>query len=52
MAALNYDFEGIQLLMKYGADKDFKLEDGQTALDMAKEQNAKRVIALLTAEGN
>lgn len=50
MAALNDDVEGIQLLLKYGANKDLKLEDGQAALDMAKEVNAKKVIALLTAE--
>lgn len=50
MAALNDDVEGIQLLLKYGADKEFKSEDGQTALDMAKAQNSKRVIALLMAE--
>ncbi|KAJ4371263.1 hypothetical protein N0V83_004480 [Neocucurbitaria cava] len=51
MVALNDDVEGIQLLLKYGANKDFKSEDGQTALDMAKEVNATNVIALLTAEG-
>ncbi|KAF2175157.1 ankyrin [Zopfia rhizophila CBS 207.26] len=50
MAALNDDVEGIQLLLKYGADKEFKSEDGQTALDMAKAENSKRVIALLMAE--
>ena len=50
MAALNDDIEGIRLLLKYGADKEFKSDDGQTALDMAREQNSKRVIALLTAE--
>lgn len=50
MAALNDDVEGIQLLLKYGADKDFKSEDGHTALDMAKAENSKRVIALLMAE--
>ena len=51
MAALNDDVEGIQLLLKYGADKDFKSEESETALDMAKAQNSKRVIALLTGEG-
>ena len=45
MAALNDDVEGIQLLLKYGADKELKSEDGQTALDMAKAQNSKKVIA-------
>ena len=51
MAALNDDMEGIQLLLKYGADKDFKAENGQTALDMAREANSERAIALLTPQG-
>lgn len=51
MAALNDDVEGIQLLLKYGADKDFKSEDGQTALDMAREAHSERAIALLTPYG-
>jgi hypothetical protein len=50
MAALNDDVEGVQLLLKYGADKEFKSEDGETALDMAKADDSKRVIALLMAE--
>lgn len=50
MAALNDDVEGIQLLLKYGADKEFKSEAGETALDMAKSQNANKVIAFLTEE--
>ena len=48
MAALNDDVKGIQLLLDYGADKNFKDEDGQTALDLAKDQNAKNAIALLS----
>lgn len=51
MAALHNDGEAIQLLLKYGADKGLRA-DGQTALEMAKEMNAKRVVALLIAEGN
>ncbi|OAL43207.1 hypothetical protein IQ07DRAFT_300507 [Pyrenochaeta sp. DS3sAY3a] len=50
MAALSDDVEGIQLLLKYGASKDLKSGEGQTALDIAKEANAKKLIALLTAE--
>ena len=50
MAALNDDVEGVQLLLKYGADKDFKSEDGQTALDMARQLNAKNVVTLLAAQ--
>jgi ankyrin repeat protein len=50
MAALNDDIEGVRLLLKYGADKEFKSDEGQTALDMAKEQNSKGVIALLIDE--
>jgi hypothetical protein len=48
MAAYNDDIEGIQLLLRYGADKSIKDESGQTALDCAKEVKAKDdVIALL-----
>jgi ankyrin repeat protein len=50
MAATNDDVEGVQLLLKYGADKDFRSEDGQTALDMAKAEGSKQVVALLSAE--
>ena len=50
MAAGNDDVEGVRLLLKYGADKEFKSSDGQTALDIAKQRDAKKVIALLTAE--
>ena len=48
MAALNDDTEGIELLLKYGADRNFKTEDGETALDLAKSQDAKEAIALLS----
>ncbi|KAL8655333.1 MAG: hypothetical protein Q9226_003089 [Calogaya cf. arnoldii] len=47
MAAYNDDVEGVQLLLRYGADKHLKDEDGQTALDCAKDVNAEGVIALL-----
>lgn len=47
MAAYNDDIEGIQLLLRYGADKSIKDESGQTALDCAKEVKAMDVIALL-----
>jgi ankyrin repeat protein len=46
MAALNDDTESVRLLLKYGADKYFSSDGGQTALDMAKEQGPKGVIAL------
>ena len=48
MAALNDDVRGIELLLKYGASKDLQAEDGETALDLARSQNAEAVIALLT----
>ena len=47
MAAYNDDVEGVQLLLRYGADKSLKDETGQTALDCARDVGAKRVIALL-----
>ncbi len=47
MAAYNDDLEGVQLLLRYGADKGRKDEEGQTALDCAKAADAKRVVALL-----
>lgn len=47
MAAYNNDIEGVQLLLRYGADKNIKDECGQTALDCAKDVAAKGVIALL-----
>jgi hypothetical protein len=45
---MNDHVEGDQLLLRYGAD--FKSEDGQMALDMAKAEGPKQVIALLSAE--
>ena len=51
MAALNDDTEGVRLLLKYGAGKEFKDEDGKTALDMAKMVDAKAVITLLISGG-
>ena len=47
MAAYNDDIEGTQLLLRYAADKDVKDENGQTALDCAKDVDAQGVIALL-----
>ena len=47
MAALNDDAEGVRLLLRYGADKEVKDDDGQMALDMAGMVDAKTVIALL-----
>lgn len=47
MAAYNDDIEGVKLLLCYGADKNIKDEDGRTALDCAKQVDAKGVIALL-----
>ena len=48
MAALNNDVQGVQLLLRYGASKDIKDEDGQTALDMAKLVEAKELFTLLS----
>lgn len=42
MAALNDDTVGIELLLRYGADKPFKSEDGTTALEMAKRSGLSR----------
>lgn len=47
MAAMNNDVEGVQLLLRYGADKGLKDDDGQTALDHAKAAHAQGVIAQL-----
>lgn len=47
MAALNNDVKGVQLLLRYGADKGIEDEDGQAALDMAKNVGAKEVYTLL-----
>lgn len=49
MAALNDDVEGVQLLLRYGADPLLQDENGQTALQMAREQDARKVIPLLAS---
>ncbi len=49
MAALNNDTEGVQLLLKYGADRKIKDEDGNTALDLAKMADAQAVSTLLSS---
>jgi ankyrin repeat protein len=51
MAALNDDVDGMVLLLKYGANKQSKSEDGHTTLDMARKEGSKMVIALLTNGG-
>ena len=48
MAALNNDVKGVQLLLRYGADKEARDDDGQTALDMAKDVGAKELFTLLS----
>ena len=48
MAALNDDIEGVELLLRYGADPLLEDESGQTALQMARDQDARKVIPLLT----
>lgn len=47
MAALNNYTEGVQLLLRYHADKNFKDDDGMTSLDMARSVDAQAVITLL-----
>ena len=47
MAAYNNDVEGVELLLRYGADKRIRDESGQTALDCAREVEAGDVVALL-----
>lgn len=47
MAALNDDVGGVRLLLRYGADPRLQDESGQTALQMAREQDTKEVIPLL-----
>ena len=49
MAALNDDVEGVQLLLGYGADPLLQDESGQTALQMAREQDARKVIPILAS---
>lgn len=48
MAALNDDIEGVELLLRYGANPLLEDESGQTALQMARDQNARKVIPVLT----
>lgn len=52
MAALNDDVEGVQLLLRYGADPLLEDECEQTALQMARDANARKVIPLLTSASN
>ena len=47
MAALNDDNEGVELLLRYGADPLLEDESGQTALQMARDQDAQKVIPVL-----
>ena len=47
MAALNNDVEGLRLLLRYAADKELEDDDGNTALDLAKEVKAVDAMALL-----
>jgi len=47
VAALNDDVTGVSLLLRYGADKGVRTEDGFTALDLARSQGADSVVALL-----
>ena len=47
MAALNDDVEGVELLLRYGADPLLKDESEQTALQMARDADARKVIPLL-----
>ena len=47
MAALNNDVEGVRLLLRYGADKNCRDEDGMTVRDAAGLVDAKDVMALL-----
>ncbi|CAD6576660.1 MAG: hypothetical protein ASARMPREDX12_008560 [Alectoria sarmentosa] len=49
MAALNDDVEGVRLLLRYGADPLLQDENKQTALQMARDQDARKVIPLLAS---
>ncbi len=46
LAALE-DVNGFKMLLGHGADPDAVDDDGQTALDLAREKGRSRVIALL-----
>lgn len=48
MAALNNDTEGVQLLLCYHTDKNFKDDDGMTSLKMARSVDTQAVITLLS----
>jgi ankyrin repeat protein len=48
IAAFNNDKDGINLLLRYGADKMTQNSSGQTALDLARRYNSINVIALLS----
>ena len=47
MAAVNNDVEGVTLLLRYGADKEMKDDEGWTALRYAQDGDAREVIDLL-----
>ena len=48
-AALNDYVEGVELLLRYGADPLLKDKSGQTALQMASKNGAQKVIPILTS---
>ena len=48
MAAMSDDLEGIQFLLRHGANPHVKDDSGLTPLDDAKEMDAKRAVALLS----
>lgn len=47
MAAMNDDVEGVELLLKYGADKTQLDESGWDAIRAARECEAEKVLRLL-----
>ena len=47
MAAMKDDVEGVELLLRYGADKTQLDESGWDAMKAAKECDAKKVLRLL-----
>lgn len=48
MAALNDHSEGVELLLRYGADPLLEDESGQTALQLARDHDSRKVIPVLT----
>ncbi len=48
MAALNDHSEGVKLLLRYGADPLLEDESGQTALQLARDHDSRKVILVLT----